>query len=204
MSPARLDVTHAITLTVIIAAMHQRLRPLLALVSVGSISLVTFAAPTGAMACTGGIAFEEAVAHERGGIVRGIVESRLLRADFSEDVVISDAAVVRGDPPLDHSVNAAAGLPCEQVADTGETIMLIYDVRGQPVHVPLYYVVEGQDALSAAVVASALATTPQTDTDPATAGDPKGSFDWTSLATLASVGAAGFALAARRARRSRP
>ncbi len=155
--------------------------------------------PSGASACIGGIAFDWAVAHQHGGIVQAVVESRLVRVDFSEDLVITDAKVVRDDPPLSLSVNTAAGLPCDQVADKGETIMLIYDVRGDSIRVPLYYVVEGRDALSAAVIAHGLRTAaPSTDALPPT--DREHALDWLSLVILACAGTIGLALAARRTR----
>lgn len=154
---------------------------------------------SGVSACSGGIAFDWAVAHQHGGIVQGIVESKIVRADFSEDLVITNAVALRGDPPLGARVNAAAGLPCDQVADDGETILLIYDIRGEPIRVPLYYVVDGPDALSAEVVAHGLGpTAPPTDALPSPDRDQTGSLNWILVVTLLWAGAIGLVAAARR------
>jgi hypothetical protein len=160
--------------------------------------LLVHGTPSGASACTGGIAFDWAVAHEHGGIVKAVVESRVLRADFSEDLVVTNPKVLRGDPPLRLAVNSAAGLPCDQVADRGETVLLIYDVRGVTGGVPLYYVIDGPDALNAAVTAHGLRpTAPPTDALPPADRRPAGTPDSLLLGILACVGAIAFAFAAR-------
>lgn len=174
-------------------------------VAVGGL-LSSFATPTGASACTGGIAFDWAVAHARGGIVQAVVESKYPVQVGIDDIVVTDAKVVRGEPTLPFKVTAVAGLPCDQVADAGETILILYDIRGAepPVIYPTYYVVSGPDALSAAVVRDVLGpTAPSTDTEPSIADSPTLS-DWPAVAMLASMFAAGATLAFRRTRPGQP
>lgn len=168
-------------------------------VAVGGL-LSSIATPTGASACSGGIAFDWAVAHQRGGIVQAVVESKYPIQVGIDDIVVTDAKVVRGDPTLPFKVTAVAGLPCDQVADAGETIVILYDIRGAepPVIYPTYYVVSGPDALSAAVVRDVLGPmAPPTDAEPST-GPRAPLVDWTSLTVLLSAAAVGAAAARRR------
>jgi hypothetical protein len=170
-------------------------------------SVVTYANPTGASACTGGIAFDWAVAHQHGGIIQAVVESKYRLQDFTDDIVVTDAKVVRGDPALPFRISAAAGLPCEQVADAGETILILYDIRGgkPPITIATYYVVSGPDALSATVLRDGLGSTaPPTDTDPVRTSLQTSPFDWLSFAVLASAFAIGVALLTRRTSQGRP
>jgi hypothetical protein len=130
-----------------------------------------------ASACSGGIAFDWAVAHQHGGIARAVVESRVVLPDFSEELVLSDPQPVRGDPPLRPDVIATAGAPCDQSADVGETILLIYDVHGLLTRLPLYYVVRGPDALSSSELQAGLALAPATDTRSERADTPPRAFN---------------------------
>ena len=122
-------------------------------------------------ACTGGVAFDWAVAHTHGGVVRAQVTSTSTREDFSVDLEITHRRVIQGDPPTSLRINSVAGVPCEQTADPGETIVLLFDIRGDPVgeNWPFFYVVEGSDALNPKVVSDALARLPATDTASLTA-----------------------------------
>ena len=133
---------------------------LVAWVSIG----VASASPVAA--CTGGVAFDWAVAHTNGGIVRAQVTSSSVREDLSLDLLITNRRVVQGDPPTSSRINAVAGDPCEQTPDAGETIVLLFDIRGDPVggRWPFFYVVEGPDALDPTVVSDALENLPATDT----------------------------------------
>ena len=163
--------------------------------------LLNVAAPTVATACSGGIAFDWAVAHQQGGIVQAVVESKFLLEDFTYDIVVTDAEVVRGNPTLPFKVNAAAGLPCDQSADVGETILLLYDIRGAepPITIPNFYVITGPDALTAAVRRDGLRTTaPPTDTDSSTASDQRPAVDWLPFPVFAAAAAIGAGLAVRR------
>lgn len=182
-------------------------RASLAILAVGVGNLVaSFAAPTGASACTGGMAFDWAVAHERGGIIQAVVESKYPVQVGSDDIVVTDVKVVRGNPTLPFRVTAVAGLPCDQVADAGETILILYDIRGLEPSVvyPMYYVVSGPDALSAAAVRDVLGpTAPPTDADPSIADSPTPS-DWSAVAILASAFAVGATLAISRTRPGQP
>lgn len=174
-------------------------------VAVGA-HFTSFATPAGASACSGGIAFDWAVAHQRGGIVQAVVESKYPIQVGIDDIVVTEAKVVRGEPTLPFRVTAVAGLPCDQVADAGETILILYDIRGAepPVIYPTYYVVSGPDALSAAVVRDVLGpTAPPTDADPSIAGPRAPLVDWTFLAVLASAVAVGAAAMRRRTNQGR-
>ena len=180
----------------------ERARRTLAAAAAAFCAIVpTFAASTAATACTGGVAFDWAVAHQHGGIVLAVVESKYPLGNFTYDLVVTDAKVVRGDPTLPFKVNAAAGLPCDQVADAGETVLILYDIRGrQPaIAVPTFYVVSGPDALSATVLRDGLRpTAPSTDTVPSRTGLQTAPFDWISFAILASATGIGLALGMRR------
>lgn len=88
------------------------------------------------------------------------------RDDASQDVVLANDQVVRGDPPTSYPVHGYVAMPCDQTADDGETILVVYDVRGgdPPITLPIFYVVAGSDALSATVVREGLrGTVPPTD-----------------------------------------
>ena len=176
-----------------------RLRTL-GLITVAFCTLVmSYATPASTSACTGGVAFDWAVAHQQGGIVRAVVESKLQRPDHTDDIVVTDAEAIRGDPTLPFAVNVAAGLPCEQVGDVGEAILILYDIRGGevPITIPLYYVVSGPDALSPAVLNAGLGpTAPSTDTKPASGGLQTSRFDWLALWVVSAL-AMGFALTGR-------
>jgi hypothetical protein len=122
---------------------------------------------TPAAACIGGTAFDSAVAHQHGGILRATMIGEYGRTgDFTIDMTISAPEVLRGDPPLATKVHAALGLVCDQQAHLGDTVILVFDVRGgtDPYPLPLAYVVTGPDALDAAVVSNALNDLPATDT----------------------------------------
>jgi hypothetical protein len=118
-----------------------------------------------------------AASHSHGGIVRGVVTSVETRPDFTTDIVLANNVVLRGDPPMSYPVHGAAGMPCEQIVDEGETILILYDIRGAewPMPFPTFYVVAGADALGPKVVADGLGGTgPPTDTiaSPAGSEDP--------------------------------
>jgi hypothetical protein len=120
-----------------------------------------------ASACIGGTAFDWAVAHEHGGILRATMIGEYGRTgDFTIDMTISATDVLRGDPPRATKVHAALGLACDQQAQVGDAVILVFDVRGgaDPYPLPLAYVVEGPAALDAEVVSNALNDLPPTDT----------------------------------------
>ena len=158
----------------------RRLRLVLAAavaIGVWSVGAAVGAAP--AAACIGGTAFDWAVAHERGGILRASMIGEYGRTDdFTVDITISTPTVLRGDPPLASNVHAAVGLVCDQQVAVGDTMILVFDVRGgaEPYPLPLAYVVAGPSALDAAVVSDALNALPATDTaaglGPRQAGSP--------------------------------
>jgi hypothetical protein len=79
--------------------------------------LLSAASASRVSACSGGIAFDWAVARADGGILESRVVSSRVRADFSVDLEIARPEVVSGDPPIDQRVQAVAGDPCEQTAD---------------------------------------------------------------------------------------
>jgi hypothetical protein len=107
-------------------------------------------------ACSGGTAVDWAVAHQRGGIVRGIVVAAEDRPDFTTDLTVANLERVQGNPPPYTTIHTVAGAVCDQRADPGETVVVIYDVRGGevPYRLPLYYVVKGPDALEPDVAAA--------------------------------------------------
>jgi hypothetical protein len=113
------------------------------------------AAPPPATACSGGTTADWAVAHQHGGIVRGVVATSENRPDFTTDVIVTNLERLAGDPPPFTQIHLVAGLVCDQSADPGETIVVLYDIRGAevPYPLPLYYVVAGPDALEANLVA---------------------------------------------------
>jgi hypothetical protein len=144
--------------------------PVAGLLSV--VLLLSVASASPASACSGGIAFDWAVARAEGGILESRVVSARVRADFSVDLEIARPKVVSGDPPIDQRVQAVAGDPCEQTADPGESIVLLFGVRdaaGDPplpagaLRLPLFYVIEGRDSLEPPVVAAAVGRIPATD-----------------------------------------
>lgn len=143
-----------------------------------------------AEACSGGSAFDWAVAHTRGGILQARVVNAGLRSDFTNDLVLSEVEVLRGEPPADLHLHAVAGAICEQSADAGETILLLFDVRGDGYvyPLPLFYVVDGPDALAPGAVVAALRALPASDT----AGVDPGSFPWTGSPGLPAMLVAGF------------
>jgi hypothetical protein len=130
--------------------------------------------PPSAAACSGGTTPDWAVAHQRGGIVRGIVVTSEDRSDFTTDLILANLERVAGDPPPTTQLNVVAGAVCDQSADPGETIVVVFDIRdGEvPYPLPLYYVVTGPDALEPEVVAAlfgpaaALPPPVETPTDP--------------------------------------
>jgi hypothetical protein len=101
-----------------------------------------------------------------------MVVSSVTREDYSLDLEITAQKVVHGDPPIVPRVNAMAGYPCEQTADAGERIVILFDTRRVPdepvlpgsyTRLPLYYVVDGPDELHLAVVQEAFGALPATD-----------------------------------------
>ena len=169
------------------------------LVTVGLLAVGgTATAPT-ASACIGGTAFDWAVAHTHGGILRATVAHVNEREDFSEDLSLVDPRVIRGDPPFGTPVHAVAGYLCDQSADPGDVVLILFDVRGQygPDDRPLYYVIGGRGALSEREVDAGLGRLPATD---AAVGriesvPPAGSG---GVAWLAAAWILGLVLAARR------
>ena len=168
------------------------------LLAVGSV----LGAPRAASACSGGTAFDWAVQHSLGGIIRAHVDSVSTRPDFTTDLVLSAPSVIRGEPVSVPMIHAVAGAICEQSADPGETVLVLFDIRGgnPPYPWPLFYVVDGTDALSASVVSDGLSTTPATDTAVTPASRP--ATDWWTTGVLVSSGLLGALLAIRRWRRA--
>jgi hypothetical protein len=113
------------------------------------------AAPLAVTACSGGTAADWAVAHQHGGIVRGVVATSEDRPDFTTDLIVTNLERLAGEPPPFTQIHTVAGLVCDQSADPGETIVVLYDIRGAEVSypLPLYYVVMGPDALEPDLVA---------------------------------------------------
>lgn len=120
---------------------------------------------TAASGCSGGVAFDWAVAHAHGGILRGTVVSATVRDDYTADLVLSNVSVVRGSPSARKQLHVAGGAVCDQSADPGEIVVVLFDLRGgdYPFPLPLSYVVEGRDALLGSEVADALPELPETD-----------------------------------------
>ncbi len=152
------------------------------------------------VACIGGTAFDWAVAHTDGGILRARVTSAPIREDFTTDLLISHAQALRGDPPTALRLHAVAGAICEQSADVGESIVVLFDVRGgqYPYPLPLFYVVDGPDALDANAVAAAFGELPATDT---VAHDTIGASTepgWAALVATLVVGLLGLLVACKR------
>lgn len=154
-----------------------------------------------ATACIGGLPFDVAVAHQQGGLLRALVTAAHDRPDFTTDLTLSQTQVLRGDPPLAAEVHAVVGLTCEQHADAGETVILVFNVAGLtwPNPLPLVYVIDGADALDPGVVSAALTAVPATDT---VVGDyrPEDSYAAHRMVLVAFAGALTFVLALRRAR----
>lgn len=165
---------------------------------------VSAASASPVAACTGGVAFDWAVAHTHGGIVRAQVTSTSTREDFSVDLEITHRRVVQGDPPTSLRINSVAGVPCEQTADPGETIVVLFDIRGDPVaqHWPIFYVVKGPDALDPDVVSDALARMPATDT--ASLGAHPSTKTPSPLVPALIAAAIGLLITFRRASRTSP
>lgn len=154
-------------------------------------------------ACVGGTSFDWAVTHAQGGILRAHVTSAGTREDFTTDLVLSQLVILRGDPPDTPHLHTVAGAICDQVADAGETVLLLFNVRGgqYPYPLPLFYVVAGSDALSPGDVAGALAAIPSTDTAPVQRSPtPNDDSAVLPLSIIAGLSAFGIALRRLRAR----
>lgn len=137
-------------------------------------ALLSAAIASPAAGCSGGIAFDWAVAHTRGGILEARVVNSKVRADFTRDLEIAQPRVLQGDPSTTSRIHATEGYPCEQSADAGELVVLLFGVLRGPdeppfpdgdVRMPLVYVIEGRDALEPSVVAAAFAQLPPTETE---------------------------------------
>jgi hypothetical protein len=121
--------------------------------------------PPGAAACVGNMDFRSAAARTRGGIVAG----RVLEAPYFTTagtlVHLTDVSRVRGDPPMSESVWLTMGDVCDQAADPGDTIWLLYDVQdfNEPEGLAVAFVVEGSDAVPRENELVALAMPPETD-----------------------------------------
>lgn len=135
---------------------NGRVRSRLLLVLVLVVGTAGAVEPPSAAACSGGTAPDWAVAHQRGGIVRGVVLTSEDRPDFTTDLILANLERLAGDPPPTTQLNVVAGAVCDQSADPGETIVVIFDIRGGefPYPLPLYFVVAGPDALEPEVVAA--------------------------------------------------
>ena len=149
--------------------MHSFPRPLMSLL-LATLACVAMGTATArpVAACIGGTNFDWAVAHAHGGILQARVDSAGTRVDFTTDLTLSHPESIRGDPPAVPRLHAVAGAICDQSADAGETVLVVFDIRGgqYPYPLPLFYVVAGSDALSPGVVAGALAALPSTDLAP--------------------------------------
>jgi len=152
-------------------------------------------------ACVGGTSFDWAVTHAQGGILRAHVASAGMREDFTTDLVMSQLVILRGDPPDAPHLHTVAGAICDQVADAGETVLLLFDVRGgpYPYPLPLFYVVDGSDALSPGDVVGAFGAIPSTDAVPLQRS-PTPNDDSAVLPLSIIAGLAGFGVALRRLR----
>jgi hypothetical protein len=143
-----------------VSATPRRVRGVRYGVSLALLVVVT-SAPTTA-ACSGGIEFGWAMSHA-GGIIGGRVDVVRDRPDFTTELRLSGPTIIAGLPPAGSDIHAAAGLVCDQSADPGESVLVLFDVRGgdPPIILPLFYVVDGPDALEPAVVADALSRSAQ-------------------------------------------
>jgi hypothetical protein len=128
-------------------------------------AVLVLADPSPASACVGNMDFGSAVAGTRGGIAEGRVLDATYSASRGTLVQLTDTARVRGDPPISTSVWLMMGDVCDQGADPGDTLWLLYDVQDfdEPSGLAVAFVVEGSDAVSAEEVRAALAALPETD-----------------------------------------
>jgi hypothetical protein len=121
--------------------------------------------PSVVSACIGNMDFGAAVAGTRGGIAEGRVLDATYSASRGTLVQLTDTARVRGDPPISTSVWLMMGDVCDQGADPGDTLWLLYDLEDfdEPPGLAVAFVVEGSDAVLDEEVRAALAALPETD-----------------------------------------
>ena len=153
-----------------------------------------------ATACVGGnMPFDWAVAHTNGGILRARLDGVRPRDDYTLDLVLSGEQVVRGDPEYENPLHAVMAAICEQSAEAGETVVILFDVRGgdYPFPIPLVYVTSGSDALDPQVLADGLAALPATDSEPTYAA-PTPASGLIGAAVLAGAWLIGLLVVARR------
>jgi hypothetical protein len=81
-------------------------------------------------------------------------------------VRLVDASVVRGDPPLPDRAHLTALAACDQSIDAGETVWLLFQLRGYTIEpgLTVAFVIEGPDGVGRERALRALDALPATDT----------------------------------------
>jgi hypothetical protein len=132
------------------------------------VALLALAQPPAASACVGNMDFTSAVASARGGIAEGRVLDAAYSADSGTLVQLTHTGRVRGHPPISTSLWLMMGDVCDQSADPGDTVWLLYDLQDfdEPPGLAVAFVVEGSDAVPHEEVLAALAALPETDAAP--------------------------------------
>lgn len=122
-------------------------------------------APSPVSACVGGMDFAWAVGQARDGIVEGRVIDALDTHGNGISVHLDGVTRVLGDPPMSAVASLTMGDVCEQVADSGETVWLLYGLRGLdlPKGLTVAFVVDGPDGVGREAANAALAALPATE-----------------------------------------
>lgn len=120
-----------------------------AILATAMTAVVLLSAPSPAAACIGNMDLGWAVAHSR----RGIAQGRIVEAvDTTYGIRVRLEAVTRvvGQPPLSERASLMMGDVCDQSADPGDTVWLMYDLSDWlgPTDLAIAFVVEGPDAVS--------------------------------------------------------
>ncbi|HJR89930.1 MAG TPA: hypothetical protein VJ782_07220, partial [Aeromicrobium sp.] len=122
--------------------------------------------PSPVAACVGDTHLGWAVARTRGGIAEGRVVEVMDTMGSGIRVRLEGVSRVLGRPPVASQTTLMMGDVCDQSADPGDTVWLLYDVKDfdEPTGHAVAFVVEGSDAVPRDEVLAALAAMPETDT----------------------------------------
>jgi hypothetical protein len=135
---------------------------------------VFLSGPPPVAACVGDMHLGWAVARTRGGIAEGRVAEVIDTSGSGIRVRLEGVSRVLGRPPVASQASLMMGDVCDQSADPGDSIWLLYDVKefDEPIGLAVAFVVEGSDAVPREDVVAALAAMPETDTVVSRAENP--------------------------------
>lgn len=162
-----------------------RLRTFVSVLSLAAAATLLRPAPVSA--CSGGMAFDWAVAHTRGWIATAtVVTSEYVPYGFYR-IRLDDVVAIKGRPPQFGQLTVAMGAVCDQTPDAGDRILALDGVAIEPAFDrPVVYVIRGADAVPAVDVSRALRSLPATDATSTDSALP--SIAWNLVAWLVAVG----------------